>query len=101
MTEGMKVGSFVGGIFCEARIKNRRIRVFRFSADKSWQVELTRPVKPCGGLSDTHDKGPTVRMDARKRKAVTGLAMTPEGMVAMFNAVAAIIEFEQGRLEVN
>jgi len=49
----MKIRQTKYGNMCEARLENRRIRVYRLH-DQNWAVEFVRPYKPCAGFTEAY-----------------------------------------------
>lgn len=95
----MKIKATEHGNMCVVRMKDRRIKVWRLH-DKSWAVAFVRPAKPCAGCDDEHSCLHEVYTDKKKRMITTGLRLSREGMIGLCDAVAILLEFEQGGVEV-
>lgn len=95
----MKIRQTKYGNMCEARLENRRIRVYRLH-DKSWAVEFVRPAKLCAGCREEHVVEHTVYSDSKRRVVLTGMRLSREAMTAFCDAVATLLEFEQKGVEV-
>lgn len=91
----MKIKHTEHGNMCEVRLTDRRIRVYRLH-DKSWAVAFVRPTKPCAGCEETHSATHETYTGCRGRTVMTAMGLSRDAMTAFCNAVATLVEFEQG-----